>query len=226
MFFLRQCWTCYGLLDFVPDHRVLVEVLGPGPPAEHCRQDLKVDWIRLAKLGLSETIEDFEGYILFSFIFPGKIAIWGCTRARWNCSQLPFAGGDARARCSGPCVAQIPSGGETDLGGVIKIHQTHQTSGNSLFSWGFSMVFKGEIWGTHPTNWRIFSWTQEGFSRGAIIPESFSSSSCGAGFPPMVCRQHVWWVAKAAVYRHLAKWNHFYAAFAPFLCPKMSEHCK
>ena len=56
MFFLRQCWTCYGLLDFVPDHRVLVEVLGPGPPAEHCRQDLKVDWIRLAKLGLSETI--------------------------------------------------------------------------------------------------------------------------------------------------------------------------
>ena len=108
----------------------------------------------------------------------------------------------------------------------FKIHQTHQTWGNSLFLWGFSMVFKGEIWGTHPTNWRIFPWTQQGFSRGAIIPESFSSSSCGAGFPPMVCRQHVWWVAKAAVYRHLAKWNHFYAAFAPFLCPKMSEHCK
>lgn len=115
--------TMLDLLWFVRfcSHRVLVEILGPGPPAEHCRQDLKVDWIRLAKLGLSETMEDFEGYILFSFIFPGKIAIWGCTRARWNCSQLPFAGGDARARCSGPCVAQIPSGGETDLGGVIKL---------------------------------------------------------------------------------------------------------
>lgn len=181
MFFLRQCWTCST--EFWLKSKALVRLQSIVVKISKSTGSDLLSWVCLKLLKI------LKGICYFPSNFPGKIAIWGCTRARWTCSQLPSAGGDARARCSGPC-AQLPSGGETR-----GCHQTHQTMGKfSVFIGGF----QGGTLGNSSNGWWGFFHGHR-VAMGAIILESIFQLVSGAGFPPMVCRQHVWWVAKLVV---------------------------